>query len=394
MMKTLTEHEVAEDPAALSAAWESDESFFFCPAKPGVPASWLDSRLALVPPGYAQGHFALLTSGSTGLPKLVVGEKSRAEALSQALHAAQELEPVREAIVTLPLTYSYAFVNQWVWAHVHGRRSTVLTHGLADVTRLVRALEGADAAMLCCVGAQVPRLTELLPGRYPGVARVNFAGGAFPQNRLAEVRRLFPEALVFNNYGCAEAMPRLTLRRAEDANDGAVVGAALPGVSLRAGASGELSFRSPYGACAWIDDAGVHEVGPHDWIPSGDLGRVQEDGSIRLEGRATEVFKRYGEKIALPQLASSVRELWPGQLAFYRERDAAGEDGHVLVLAPHADAEAVRSILRAFRQRHPRAHWPLRIESSAELPLSQNGKPDTRAIATLEHKTVHWRQGL
>jgi acyl-CoA synthetase (AMP-forming)/AMP-acid ligase II len=323
----------------------------------------------------------------------VVGARSRAEALARRLHELQALEPVREAIVTLPLTYSYAFVNQWVWSHVHGRRLT-LTAGLTDAAALARSFAAADAALVCLVGAQLPRLVESLSEGYPGVVRVCFAGGAFPQDRLADVRRLFPAATVLNNYGCAEAMPRLTLRRADEAEDGANVGRALPGVSLRIGEGHEVLFRSEYGALAFVDDAGFHPLAAHDWVSSGDLGELLADGSLRLLGRANEVFKRYGEKVALPQLATTVREAWRGQVAFYRERDRAEEEGYVLVLAPRAEEADVRAILRLFRARHPRACWPLRIESVTALALSANGKPDAATLPSSSDKAVHWQQGL
>jgi acyl-CoA synthetase (AMP-forming)/AMP-acid ligase II len=282
-------------------------------------------------------------------------------------------------------------VNQWVWSREPGRRLTV-TSGISDPA-LPAALARADRAMICLVGAQVPMLAGRLTGPYPGVARVNFAGGAFPQERLADVRRLFPSAAIYNNYGCAEAMPRLTVRPGADHPDGAVIGRPLPGIVMQTDDSGEIRFRSPFGAVAVVDDSGASDIGPQTWVRTGDLG-LEEGGQWRLIGRATDVFKRYGEKIALQSLASTVREVWRGDAAFYRERDRAGEEGHVLVLSPRPDASAVREVLELFRERHDRVQWPLRIESVDEFPLSGNGKPDVRALVTSTDKTVHWHQRL
>ena len=73
--------------------------------------------------------------------------------------------------------------------------------------------------MICLIGAQVPLLIEYYAGHvFSGVIRVHFAGGRFPAERLGDLHQIFPNAQIFNNYGCAEALPRLTLRPAEAAD--------------------------------------------------------------------------------------------------------------------------------------------------------------------------------
>lgn len=394
-MFRLAESEANADPARLRAAWERPETFAFTPDKAGLDAGWLDNALQQIPAAYSEGHFVLLTSGSTGRPKLIIGQRARAERLTETLHTLQESDPVRETILALPLTYSYAFVNQWLWATHHGRR-LVPTHGFGQADALLAALEAADGAMICLVGAQVPLLTRHFEGKsFPGIVRVHFAGGRFPQERLGTVRAFFPEAQVFNNYGCAEAMPRLTLRRAEDGTEAADIGRPLPGVELRtAETTGDLLFRSPFGAVGVVDDQGFSAIGPETWVRTGDLGERTERGAWRLLGRAGEVFKRHGEKISLPNLLATVHRHWSGQAAFYREPDATGEEGHVLVVAPHCAPEQVRAILQGFRENHPRAHWPLRVESLVTLPLLPNGKVDARAAAGQPDRVVHWYQRL
>ncbi len=393
-MDILTESEVNRDLQRLDRAWRQRETFVFAPDKSGVSPDWIPRAVAQLPAELQTDHFALLTSGTTGEPKLVVGSRRRAEELAGVLHRLQESEPVAETIVALPLTYCYAFVNQWVWAARHGRR-LVTTGGFGQPDVLLSALQKADRAMLCLVGAQVPLLVRYFEGQsFPGVIRVHFAGGRFPQEKIAAVRAIFPEATIFNNYGCTEAMPRLTLRRAEGIDSADDVGRPLPGVELKTGKRGELLFRSPYGAVALVDRDGFSPLTPDVWVPTGDLGERTARGSWRLTGRSGEVFKRHGEKISIATLLSTVTGCWPEQAAFYRQPDPAGEEGHVLVVSPHPSTQQVRTVLRAFRAGHPRAHWPLRIESVDALPLLPNGKVDVRAISRLGDKTVHWYQRI
>ena len=109
-------------------------------------------------------------------------------------------------------------------------------------------------------------------------------------------------------------------------------------------------------------------------------------------GRVGEVFKRYGEKIALPQVLSSVNRQWQGQVGYYREKDGAGEDGYVLVLSPQPTEENLRGLMRVFRSNHPRTHWPLRIESATVLPSHPNGKVDSLAVQSMANLSLLWRQ--
>ena len=84
--------------------------------------NWLNHALASLPVELTADYFALLTSGSTGEPKLVIDQRLRAEQLTRALHELQESGPVAETILALPPTYNYSFVTQWVWARCHDRR--------------------------------------------------------------------------------------------------------------------------------------------------------------------------------------------------------------------------------------------------------------------------------
>ena len=390
----LFEHQVHADLASLDAAWTEPRTFVFVADRSGVPTEWIEQKLDGLPEEYRTGHFILLTSGSTGRPKLVVGRRDRAEALARLLHELQESEPVVETILALPLTYCYAFVNQWLWARQQCRR-LVVTAGLAQPEQLRQALNEASGAMICLVGAQVPLLLQYFSGHhFQGIIRIHFAGGRFPQERLNELKALFPSAGVFNNYGCAEAMPRLTLRRAEAATVAHHVGWALPGIEMKSDEENRLLFRSPFGAVGLIDEGGLTRVEQSTWVPTGDLGCQAQDGHWEILGRQGEVFKRYGEKISLAQILTNVRSLWRGQADAYRETDRVGEAGFVLVLSPRPAEDELRSLLQAISQKHPRVHWPLRVESLPTMPLLANGKINREALGGNVDTEVHWKQRI
>jgi len=388
-VRIVREADVRVDHHVLDRLWEEPATFTFVPSNLALIEDWIVASLALIPAEYRHDHFILMTSGSTGQPKLIVARKDRAERLAAVIHSAQDEEPAQETIACLPLSYSYAFVNQWLWSH-HLRRRLVPTDGFTRADELKAALDAADAAMTCMVGIQVPLLRQLFGAhRFPGVIRLNFAGGRFPQEHLGALREIFPNARIFNNYGCAEAMPRLTVRPADSA---ANVGFPLPGVELRAGADEQLEFRSPYRAVAVIEGKLFRPLDDSEWVVTGDLGRAAENGSWLLLGRKSEVFKRFGEKISLPAIQAAVQRVWVGELAFYRETDTLGENAHVMVLAPRPEREQLRAILAELRRDFTRPHWPFRIESRDQLPRLPSTKVDGGALSQRDGVTVEWSQ--
>ena len=391
-LRVVREAEVRHDLALLGHLWSEAPTFAVVPTNLALTEDWLRASLSLLPDDYCTGHFILMTSGSTGQPKLIVAKKARAERLVEVIHAAQDDEPASETIACLPLSYSYAFVNQWLWSH-HMRRKLVRTDGFTRPDELKGALDSAENAMVCMVGMQVPLLRSLFGTHsFPGVIRLHFAGGRFPQEQLAELRQIFPNAEVFNNYGCAEAMPRLTIRRASEADQAANIGRPLPGVELKTGDDDQLLFRSPFRAVGFIEGNAFRPIPDEEWIETGDLGHAAENSMWSLLGRKSEVFKRFGEKISIPAIQSAVQHVWQGELAFYRETDSMGENGHVMVLAPHPEKDQLKAIMLELRRGFSRPHWPLRVESTQQLPRLPNNKVDALALTSRNNVTVQWSQ--
>jgi acyl-CoA synthetase (AMP-forming)/AMP-acid ligase II len=386
--------EAEASPEVLAQAWRDQPSFVLLPDRVPLTPEAIGAALDQIPEALHEGHYVLLTSGSTGAPKFVVGSKARTTALATELHRAQGLDGVRETLVALPLTYSYAFVNQLVWAATY-ERIVRATPGLSDVPALLDALAGAQDAMLCLTGAQLPLLLPAIAGRsFPGIVRLNFAGGRFPQEQLPALATTFPNAAIFNNYGCAEALPRLTVRAAADGTASSDIGGPLPGIELRLSDEQVLEFRSPYQAVGIVEAGQFRRIADDDWTSTGDLAAHDDTGHWSIVGRRSEVFKRYGEKISLPTILGAVHEHWKGEAGFFVETDRQGEAAHVLVLAPTPTPDQVKGILRGLRTGFSRAMWPVRILGAAALPRLPNGKLDSAAMRTIPDATELWRQYL
>src|SRR5208283_1007246 len=137
---------------------------------------------------------------------------------------------------------------------------------------------------------------------------------------------------------------------ADDENP-ANIGLSLPGVELLSGSDGELLFRSQYRAIAIVEDRRFRRIEDAEWIATGDVGQQQSDGRWCLQGRRSEVFKRFGEKVSISSIHDLVEKVWQGAIGFYRDVDKLGEDGYVMVISPCSSNVELKLILSELRRK-------------------------------------------
>ncbi len=394
----LSEQLVRMDPAVLASAWTAGApTFAILPDRSDLSEDWVASALAALPEPLSRDHFLVASSGSTGTPKMVVASRARAEAMAETIARHQQADAVESMVIALPLSYCFALVNQFVLAHLRGLPMRFA--GFGDPAGLAATLDGSENAMICLVGAQATMLPQLGAGAvFPNVRRIAFAGSPFPWGQAALLKRMFPKARFSNNYGCAEAMPRLVVEdvtdrvRSGDAPADGQIGHPLPGVALRADPNGALEFQSRYAALGYVTPGGFEPFPEGGWISTGDSAHFDEGAGWILRGRIGDVFKRHGEKVSVARLRATIEDSWGQSFALIRGKDRAGEDGLQLVLEGAADRHAARRILKAIRDQHPRAFWPLQILRFDTLPRLGNGKIDNTALRSETGHEILWDQ--
>jgi len=122
---------------------------------------------------------------------------------------------------------------------------------------------------------------------------------------LADLRSIGIE--VHNAYGLTEA-PLITLNRVGRNRIG-TVGEPLPETEVRTTAQGEIEVR---GGQVMRGHHPLSGDGRTDWLSTGDLGRITEDGSLVIEGRIKEMMiDSYGKSIMPVKVESALRQV-PG----------------------------------------------------------------------------------
>lgn len=270
-------------------------------------------------------------------------------------------------------------------------RREKVTHAMLVPTMLARIVEELPAGE----SADVPTLRSLAYG-----------GARAPRTVVEKALRAFPDTDFVNAYGLTETSSSIAVlgpaehRAALAGSDPVVrdrltsVGRPLPGVEIELRtAEGELC---PQGSTGLVHVRGEQISGEYrgrsvldadGWFPTGDLGRLDADGYLYVEGRADDTIIRGGENIAPAEIEDVLLE-HPG----VREAVVIGvpdeEWGQRIVAVLVAAGEPVEpeEIRRWAKSRLRTSKTPDTVVFRADLPRTGTGKLLRRTlIAELEH---------
>ena len=90
-MNIIIDNQSADTISAIDRAWRDPASFLLLPGRYESRIGEFGKHFEQLPAAFRRDHFVLTTSGSTGEPRLVVGEKTRSERLAGLLHQVQHM---------------------------------------------------------------------------------------------------------------------------------------------------------------------------------------------------------------------------------------------------------------------------------------------------------------
>jgi long-chain acyl-CoA synthetase len=180
---------------------------------------------------------------------------------------------------------------------------------------------------------------------------VGFGGAGLPQRIIDEMLEKRANSMSGIGYGltetngvCAAASGQLFQHAPQSAGvtspiiEVRVVD--LDGTDLPVGAEGEIWLRGVSLMEGYLNQQGEKGMGLSDgWLKTGDIGRLEEGGLLRIVDRIKDVINRAGEKIAAAEIESCLLQ-HPDLLeaAVFSQPDASTGEAvvAVVVIAPHA----------------------------------------------------------
>ena len=287
------------------------------------------------------------------------------------------------------------------------------TH-LLDRWKASDVLDLVARTRISTIGAVAPQIALLLQDpdfdrRDLSSVKLLVAGGAAsPPALVSEARSRFDAAYSIR-WSSTESGGVGTATGPDDTDDVALytVGRPRPGMAVEArqpdgevlppGVTGELWLRSrALTSGYWRDPEATAATLVDGWLRTGDLGRVDPDGTVTLSGRSSEMYIRGGYNVH-PSEVASVLSTHPGVMdvtVVPRSDEVLGEVG-VAVIVPR-DPTEVPSLesLRAHAAQHL-AHFKLPEATVVVdvLPLTSMQKVDRTALIELvdpgEHISGH-----
>jgi long-chain acyl-CoA synthetase len=257
----------------------------------------------------------LFTSGSSGAPKavelshrsVIVNQHNLLARSRRLPHLLDENAPQPVTLVCTPLFHIGGVSNILTNLVIGGR--LVLTRGKFDPAEILGLIQSEGVQSWGGVPTMATRVIE-----HPGFDSFDLStlrsfplGGApLPATLLERMVRKLPQLKkkgLANTWGMTESGGFVTVAGNADLERfPGTVGRPYPVVELRIDdpdekGSGEILVRSPTVMLGYlgVDDG---TVDPQGWLRTGDLGHVNEDGYLLLDGRSKDIVIRGGENIA------------------------------------------------------------------------------------------------
>lgn len=148
---------------------------------------------------------------------------------------------------------------------------------------------------------------EALGGNF----KIIVSGGAALQPKLARLYRA-AGLPVYEGYGLTETSPVIAVTSSDpNGVKFGTVGPPLRGVELKIAKDGEIICRGPNIMLGYYKDPELTKtvIDKDGWFHTGDLGRIESEGQVRITGRKKEIFKTsLGKYIAPESIENRIKE--------------------------------------------------------------------------------------
>jgi acyl-CoA synthetase (AMP-forming)/AMP-acid ligase II len=386
---------------------------------PGVPTAGSDvgrshiSASTSARPGAGNGGTVLSSSGTTGTPKLIPLSQGQLLHTAGSVAEHHRLSGTDRGFNPLPLFHINAEVVGLLASLVAG--ASLVLDDRFHRTNFWGKMSRHKVTWINAVPAIISRLADPDPDEIiPTEIRfIRSASAPLPAETMTRFE-LHTGIAVLETYGMTEAASQITANPLTGIRKPGSVG--LPvGVQLRivpdprptsddaagevAETGGQVEIRGPSVITAYGGGLYQDRVDGEGWLKTGDLGHLDEDGYLYLDGRIDDVINRGGEKVFPREIEEAILAD-PDVLAVSVVGQPDPELGQVPVaflvvrgMTDTSDAGTIRDVVarigRHLDSALVRSKRPVALHVVSKLPVGATGKVQRRALRDQEVPVIY-----
>ncbi|MEP5153205.1 AMP-binding protein [Planktotalea sp.] len=328
----------------------------------------------------------LLTSGSTGTPKRVPLSPEQLHLSAQRIARALKLTPKDRAVHALPMFHIGAIVDLLL-APLMGGGNVHFSAGMG-ASDLQSSVLDHNGTWLQLVPTMLARMQADLSAEAAqeigqNLRFIRSVSSDLAPAAQAQAEAFFGQTPIIQMYGMTETAGQITTNPLPpETRKFGSVGKAFE-VDLRIH-DGEIQVRGDAVTSGYESTDSETHFSDGEWLRTGDLGHLDEDGFLFITGRAKEMINRGGEKIS-PHDIEHAALSYSGVIeaaAFAKSHPTLGQDvGLAVTLAQDGTLDALKSALKEHLADFKR---PRKILVLDPLPRLGSGKIDRRALSAMD----------
>jgi acyl-CoA synthetase (AMP-forming)/AMP-acid ligase II len=327
----------------------------------------------------------LFTSGTTGLPKPIpISHEVVSQRLRYYASAVDPAGPQTTDMMSAPIFHIGGTLGLLISLHA-GHKLVVLPR--FDAGSWLRAVEEHQVSQTFVVPTMLQRILDHpdFPSRdLSSLRQLSYGAAAAPVDLVERALDALPRVGFVNVFGQTETLGAYAALTADDHRARHKLGSAgraLPGVELRiVDPAGDEDRAVGQVGEVWVRAA--QNVSP-DWLRTGDLASVDDEGYLHPVGRLTDTINRGGEKFG-PSEVEAVLRLHPAvrdvAVAGVPDAEMGQRVGAVVVTDRAVDAGDLRAFCAPRLAHYKLPEWIVYVD---DVPYSNLGKVNRTALAAV-----------
>ena len=341
----------------------------------------------------------LFTSGSSGSPKGVVLSHQNLLSNCQQIESVQLFTSQSYLLANLPLFHSFGFTVSMLYTMLSDLVMICLPSPL-DVKKCLEVIEREKVEVL--LGTPTFLRGYLRKAKKEQLESIRFvvAGAEKTPDGFKEDWESLCPCSYLEGYGLTEASPAISFNLPDEGMKETSVGRLLPNIQVKTispqssevlpeGEVGVLCFLGPNICSGYLDNDQADSMAFDDqgWYITGDLGRIDPDGFLFIEGRLSRFSKIGGEMVPHTKVEDVISEIFFPDGSDQVNCAVIGlpdpVKGEKLILLTTEDFEMQDLRKKLLAKGIPNLWIPKESKKVREIPILASGKLDLSELKRL-----------